>query len=88
MWPILRILKWVIPSKLGIAVVSAIIWGNIHSQFAHILGLTAAWGFFIFSVCFLEWEKKSTGRAIIVTACVHMCLNAVPAMLVVTLLVL
>jgi len=85
MWPILRVLKLFIPEQLWVAVVSAWLWGGFHSLLVPGWGITTAWGFFIFSVCFLEWEKKSTGRAIIVTASVHMCQNAVPAILVVTL---
>lgn len=79
MWPILRILKEVSKKTLGIALVSALIWGFIHSRFALGWGLTIFWPFFVFSVCFLEWEKKSTTKAIIVTALVHMCQNMMPA---------
>ena len=81
MWPILGIIREVTRNDLRIALASALIWGYIHSLFAIGWGLTVCWGFFVFSVCFLEWEKKSKGKAIIATALVHTCQNMVPAVL-------
>jgi hypothetical protein len=78
MWPILAMLKRFSQSILWLALGSALIWGGLHSLFIPTLGVPASWGFFVFSVCFLEWEKKSKTGAIVVTALVHMCQNGLP----------
>lgn len=79
MWPVLWVLKRCIGSMVGVAAASAVFWGVLHSLAAPAWGLVVAWPFFIFSLCFLAWEKKSAGRAIIATAVIHMCQNALPA---------
>ena len=80
MWPVLWVLKRFIASSIGVAAASAVFWGILHSLAAPAWGLVVVWPFFVFSTCFLEWEKKSTGRAIVATALVHMCQNALPAL--------
>ncbi len=77
MLPILWILKRFIRSTLWVAFGSAVIWGMLHALNAIGHGLTATWMFLVFSLCFLEWEKKSKATAIGVTALVHMCQNSV-----------
>lgn len=79
MWPILWILKRFIRHQLFIALGSAAVWAIFHSLAVPTWGLVIAWPFFIFSVCFLEWEKKSKRTAIVVTALVHTCQNTIPA---------
>jgi hypothetical protein len=81
MWPIIRIIKEVTRNSFRIAIASALIWGCIHSSVAIAWGLAVFWPFFVFSVCFLEWEKKSEGKAIVATALVHACQNMLPAVL-------
>jgi hypothetical protein len=83
LWGILWILRRFLSRPTRIAIVSAVLWGCLHSLMAPAWGLIVAWPFFIFSVCFLEWEKKSKGRAIVVTALVHTCQNIIPAIAVV-----
>lgn len=78
MWPIFAILKRFTQNILRLALGSALIWGAFHSLATPMWGLSAFWPFFVFSLCFLEWEKKSKAEAIIVTALVHMCQNAPP----------
>ena len=80
MWPILWVVKRFIRTTWGVALVSAVIWGLLHSLAAPAWGFGVLWPFFVFAVCFLEWEKKSTGRAIVVTASVHMGQNLLPAL--------
>jgi hypothetical protein len=80
MIPILWILKRTTGETLWIAVASAVVWGLLHSALAPAWGFAVTWPFFVFSLCFLEWEKKSRGNAIKVTAMVHMCHNMVPAL--------
>jgi hypothetical protein len=86
MWPILGILKRIIRKTLWVAAASALVWGVLHSTVAPAWGLGIAWPFFVFSLCFLEWSKISTGWAITATALVHMLHNAVPILVVVLLL--
>jgi hypothetical protein len=80
MWPILWVLKKTVRKTLWVAAVSAVIWGIVHSLGAAAHGLTTAWPFFVFSLCFLQWQQKSTGRAITTTALLHMCHNTLPAL--------
>ena len=79
LWGILWILRRFMARRTRIAIASAVLWGGLHSLMAPAWGLIVAWPFFVFSVCFLEWEKKSKGRAIVVTALVHTCQNLLPA---------
>ena len=81
MWPILAILKRTVKRTLWVAAGSAVIWGVLHSLVAAAHGLIVAWPFFVFSICFLEWQKKSTKKAIGVTALIHMCQNTLPVLL-------
>jgi len=81
MWPILSILKRVIQNTVFVALASGTIWGILHSTWSLMWGFIVWWPFFVFSVCFLEWEKKSIGRAITVTALVHTCQNVGPAIM-------
>jgi hypothetical protein len=79
MWPILWILRRLIGGQLLVAAASAVIWGVLHGIHSVAQGLTITWGFFVFSMCFMEWEKKSKLTAIGVTALVHMLHNLLPA---------
>ena len=83
MWPILWVLKRFTRNQLSIALGSMAVWAILHSLASPAWGLIIAWPFFIFSVCFLEWEKKSKIKAIVVTALVHTCQNAIPVIAVV-----
>ena len=78
MWPILLILNWLLQKPLLAALVSAVLWGMYHSVYYPWHGFIVFWGFFVMSVCFLEWQKKSTSKAILVTTCIHMLHNTVP----------
>lgn len=80
MWPVLSLIKRVAVKSTHIAVASAILWGLLHSLAAPVWGLGVLWPFFVFSICFLEWEKKSKRRAIGVTALVHTGQNLLPVM--------
>lgn len=84
---ILAILKRIIRNTLWVCLVSAVIWGVLHGLQSVGQGLTVTWVFFIMSLCFLEWEKKSRKMAIRVTALIHMCQNGV-AFIVMLILVL
>jgi membrane protease YdiL (CAAX protease family) len=77
MWPVLAILKRTIKKTLLVLGASGLIFGLLHWP-APGWGAPQMWAFFVYSLCFLEWEKKSKTRAIIVTALVHTCYNVVP----------
>jgi hypothetical protein len=78
MWPILAVLKRVIQNTILVALASAVVWGVFHGLTDPGWGLIVIWAFFVFSLCFLEWEKKSRRKAIVVTSLVHMCHNSIP----------
>jgi hypothetical protein len=78
MWPVLALLRRFIPKPALVALASALFWGAVHGMFAVGWGLSVIWVFFVFSTCFLEWEKKSLGKAIFVTGCLHMLHNLTP----------
>jgi hypothetical protein len=73
---ILTILRSIVGQRWD-CLVSAAIWGLLHASFSVVQGVSAAWGFFIYSRSFLEWDKKSRNKAICVTALIHMCHNGV-----------
>lgn len=77
MWPILVVLRLILGNTMWVPVVSGLIWGNLHAFGGEQSGVSQIWGFFVLSVCFLEWEKKSKGLAILVTGLVHMLVNLV-----------
>jgi hypothetical protein len=81
MWPILFTLRLILGNTIWVPVASGLIWGNLHAFGGEQSGVSQIWGFFVLSVCFLEWEKKSKGLAILVTGLVHMLGNLVPFLL-------
>ncbi len=78
MWPILGLLRRFVRKRIPLAVGSAMVWALLHSLAAPAWGLIIAWPFFVLSLCFIAWEEKSVGRAIVVTALVHTCHNVIP----------
>jgi hypothetical protein len=66
---------------MWVPVASGLIWGNLHALGGLQWGVSQIWSFFVLSVCFLEWEKKSRGLAILVTGLLHMWANLVGFML-------
>lgn len=80
MWPVLMALRQFFSGWVALASGSALAWGFFHSLFAPAWGLTVAWPFFVFTVCFLAWERRSRWEALLVTALVHALHNAVPAL--------
>ncbi len=68
---ILRLLTFFVTNTLRVAAISALTWGILHGIYSLARGLTVLWPFFVDSVCFLEWQKKSLSRAITVTALIH-----------------
>lgn len=61
-----------------VAIISAFIWGVLHSLQVPIWGLVVFWSFVVFSVSFQVWMKVSRSHAFWVTASIHACQNFVP----------
>lgn len=80
MWPIIALLKWVLRGKSAylIAVLSAGVWAGLHSLAAPIWGLVIFWPFVMFSLCFLNWQKRSIWMALGMTMACHALHNSVP----------
>ena len=76
MWPIVSIIQRFIPGQAVVtAIVSAAVWGIFHGIQAPVWGLTVAWSFFIFSLCFVTWKKLSVFWAIGYVTSIHAMQN-------------
>ena len=83
MWPILKVLKFFTSNLRYVVLASGLVWAVIHSIIVPTWGLTVFWSFIVFSICFLEWQKQSTRKAIAVTAATHTCVNILPCIAVI-----
>jgi hypothetical protein len=81
LWLFVRLLMLFLKDTVSIAVGSAIIFGILHGMYSVKLGFTVLWGFFVMSLCFLEWRKRSLSSAIIVTSLIHGLFNLAVAIL-------
>jgi len=77
MWPILSLLNRIMSKTITVAFASAVVWALIHSLSSPARGLVLWWPFLVFSICFIEWEKKSLNKAIVITAYIHMYHNLI-----------
>ena len=76
MWPILTLIgRFVTKSILIAAIISALAWSLFHGLFSLTWGLTIVWPFFVFSVSFLVWKKRSIWDALLVTFVIHSLQN-------------
>ncbi len=84
---ILGVLKLIIKNTIWVCVASAIIWGVLHGLQSIGQGLAVTWVFFVLSLSFMEWWKKSKSKAIRAAALIHTCQNALAflALLTITL---
>ncbi len=80
MWLIIALLGWLFRKKSTylIAVLSAGVWAGLHSLAAPIWGLVIFWPFVMFSLCFINWQKRSVWLAIGMTTICHAIHNFVP----------
>ena len=53
------------------AALSGALIGSQHFGYNVAVGAMWTWGFFVYALCFLAWEKKSWLSAVLVTAAVH-----------------
>lgn len=63
---------------------SALIWGLLHAPNGLAWGVTSFWPFFLYSICYLQWEKRGGTRAFAMTSAFHALHNAVPTVVIVT----
>lgn len=80
MIPIFWVIKRFTQNLIWIAICSALTWAALHSLAAPAWGFSIVWAFFVFSLSFLVWDKKSRKHAILVTTSIHMCQNLIPAL--------
>jgi hypothetical protein len=57
-----------------------VIWAFFHSLAKPVWGLQIFWTFYIFSICYLAWQKRSAWHALGVTTLLHGLHNCVPAL--------
>lgn len=77
LWLILAGLqRWTKLSLVQCALASALIWALFHGLQVPIWGATIFIPFFVFSLCFLSWRKRSLVAAMLMTTSVHALQNA------------
>jgi hypothetical protein len=76
----LLLLLRVVPPVWAV-LVSAAVWGCLHSLAAPIWGLIIWWPFLIFSTLFVTWRQRSLTLAFAVPMLVHALQNLPPAIL-------
>jgi membrane protease YdiL (CAAX protease family) len=79
-------LSYLMHSRIGLALSSAIIWALFHSAAAAAWGLVVLWPFFVFSCAYLAWRGQSRWKGIWVAASIHMLHNLLPALLILALM--
>lgn len=82
MIPIFGALRWFTRDEALLAALSTLIWALLHSA-GHLLhGLGVFWGFFLFSICYLQWSKRSRRQAYCMTAALHALHNIGPGLVI------
>lgn len=72
------LLRWM-PPELAI-LVSAILWGILHSLQIPVWGLAIWWPFLIFSTLFVVWQQRGFWTAVGVAAATHCLQNLGPSL--------
>jgi hypothetical protein len=70
-------------SEAPAAVISAILWGLLHSVAAPTWGVVVWWPFLIMSIAFVTWRHVSLPHAFAVTASIHALQNGFAALILV-----
>lgn len=78
---IFGVLRWFTKRGELMVAFSVIIWALLHSTSHPLWGLGIAWPFLLFSVCYLNWEKRSRSHAFLMTAAFHGLHNSFLALL-------
>jgi hypothetical protein len=79
MIPIFTFIRCGVSSPRAVAAYSALLWAGLHSLIWPYWGLSVLFPFFVFSTCFLAWEKRSRWHAVAITFFVHSLHNLLPA---------
>ena len=75
MWPVLALLSRFMNNTWALALASAGLWALLHSLMVPVWGFNIFWSFVVFSICFVEWRKKSIGAALSMTFLIHALQN-------------
>lgn len=79
---IFGVLRWFTKREPILIAFSVVIWAVLHSTSHALWGVGIAWLFLLFSVCYLNWEKRSRSQAYLMTAAFHGLHNLFIAVLV------
>jgi hypothetical protein len=80
MSPILWALSYITRKPVLLALLSAGVWGAVHSLAAPAWGLVIAWPFYVFSRAYLAWRPYGWWKAVGVTASIHAFQNLLPGL--------
>jgi hypothetical protein len=78
LWLLLWALSVFTGNVFVLSLISGVIFGILHEMFTPSSGVFTFWPFVVYSICFLEWKKKSVKDAIIVTSLLHSMYNVIP----------
>ncbi|WP_448569755.1 CPBP family glutamic-type intramembrane protease [Thalassotalea ganghwensis] len=76
MIPIIYLIRKMTSNILYISIISAFIWGVIHSLQAPLWGIGVFTLFFLMSMSYQYWDKYSRGHALLVVMSIHALNNA------------
>lgn len=68
---IFGVFRWFTKREEILVALSAFVWALLHSTSHRLSGLGVFWPFFLFSICYLNWEKRSRSHGFLMTAAFH-----------------
>lgn len=71
----IRILCRFISGAVGVAMISALIWGLLHGMLAPLWFFGTVWSFFVFSCAYLAWRQRSFWHGFSAAALPHSLIN-------------
>lgn len=74
------ILRRVVRRAALVPFAAALVCAGLHSLARPLWGIEVFWGFLIFSLCYLAWEKKSPLQGFWMTAILHSLHNLLPTL--------
>ena len=69
------LLRKITEKKHALLLASAAVWGLMHCKSEN-WGIPAVWAFYVFSIIYLQAEKRSSDYALLLTTTVHVFFNA------------
>ena len=76
MIPIIYLIRKITPNILYVSIISALVWGGIHSLQAPLWGVGVFTLFFLMSMAYQYWDIHSRGHALLVVMMIHALNNA------------